>query len=902
MKKTECVLLLGIVAISLLLPASNGILREANASPTSYDYVIITTNDIVAHSARLEGFIRLKERFGYSVKVVTETDFDGLDGQAPNGRAEKIRQWLINNYTSQEIEQGSYVLLIGNPDPAIDDIPMKMCWIKFAEPGNEAYPTDFFYADLTGNWDLDGDLYFGEHTRIDNPVKPSSLSDGDTFSINWTGQIDAECNEAYSFLTFTDDGVKLWIDGDLIINDWTMHPPKINEASKSLSVGKHTIKLKYFENTGDAIARLYWKSEHQTGGSWSIIPKERLFHDGSAGGLTGEYYDNINFTDLESTQVDETVDFVWLTGDYGPGGVDFKAEVYVGRIPVYDDDYAQLDEILQKMIDYETVVGAEDLSWRKKILLPTHPSDEVTYGWELQEKIKADIAVPKGFAYYRIYSPGIDSPPTPPPTCEKTPCTEQNVEDEWKNGYGMVTWFTHGGATGANNVFSTARCPNLDDTKPSFTFQASCSNAEPETKTNLAYSLLKHGAVSTVGATRMSGYGIGWTNPSPKWGQNQDLAYYYTMNIILDEDPAGKALYQTKDLNVDEANWGNQVDYNLYGDPSCSLFETIVNDPPVADANGPYVTSLGSSVLLNASGSYDPDGDGIIKYEWDVDNDGTYDISTNSPTYLYTWTGEPLPGTVTLQVTDLLGATDTDTTTITTFGVEISLTPATISVKPGQSALYTIEVHNLGNVNDTFNITLVFDDFGTTYRAFPTAILSAWTTLDDPTMTLNPFSSDTTTLTITVPHNWAGMDNATYEFNATATSVPHPSAKDTGSAALQVQATKHSMAEYIKLEIQWLKETVNSLNIKEGIRSSLLAKLADAEMKVDRAIQWIVQGRETAANNMLNAAENMLQGFVNEVQSQAGKAISPADAETLIKTAQKIQEDIQKAKSTPLSN
>lgn len=832
--------------------------RPASAS-TPANYVIITTNDVVANSDRLAGFIRLKQRFGYSVLVVTEDDYDGLIGQPPNGRAEKIRQWLINSLASSEITTGCYVLLVGDPDPVVDDIPMKMCWIKFGQPGNEPYPTDFFYADLTGNWDLDGDLYFGEHIKIDNPVKPSSLSHGDTFSIRWTGEIDAEHNEAYSFRTYTDDGVKLWIDGDLIIDDWTLHPPKIDEASKSLSIGKHAIKLEYFENTIDAIVRLYWKSEHQTDGRWQIIPKERLFHGGSAGGLTGEYYDNMDFTDLKSTQVDETVDFLWLTGDHGSGGVDFKAEVYVGRIPVYDDDYAQLDEILQKMIDYETVVGVEDLSWREKILLPTYPSDEVTYGWELHEQVVTDIAVPKGFTYYRIYSPGIDDPPTPPPPCEKTPCTEQNVEDEWKNGYGMVTWMTHGGSESASYIFSTPRCTNLDDTKPSFTFQASCSNAEPETKTNLAYSLLKHGAVSTVGATRMSGYGIGWVSPSPKWGLNQDLAYYYTMNIILDEDPAGDALFQTKDLNVDEGHWGNLANYNLYGDPACSLFRTIVNKPPVAEANGPYVVSLGSTVLLDAGGSYDPDGDGIIKYEWDMDNDGIYDISTSSPTYLYTWTGNPLPGTVTLQATDLLGATDTDTTTITTIGVKISLTPASISVKPSQSALYTIEIHNLGNVIDTYDITLVFDDFGTTYRALPTAIPPAWTILDDPLMTLNPFSSDTTALTITVPYDWAGMEDATYTFDVTATSQADPAAQDVASATLVVEATKHSMVEYIKLEIQSLKGDVAGSSVDLGFKHVANTYLDLALQMMDGAEGCIEGGRNTEANLYLSCARLYIQ-------------------------------------------
>jgi hypothetical protein len=140
--------------------------------PTGMGYAIITTNQIAAGSALLDDFVMHKQSLGYTVEVVTESQFGGLTGPAPNGAAEKIRQWLINNYASKQI---LYVLLVGNPDPddptlgseTIGDIPMKMTW-TYAGGYPEA-PTDYFFADLTGNWNLDGDIYVGEYWQDTGP-------------------------------------------------------------------------------------------------------------------------------------------------------------------------------------------------------------------------------------------------------------------------------------------------------------------------------------------------------------------------------------------------------------------------------------------------------------------------------------------------------------------------------------------------------------------------------------------------------------------------------------------------------------------------------------------------------------------------------------------------------------
>ena len=119
-------------------------------------YAIITTNNVKFGSSELQNFVSSKEMRGFTVEVVTEDAWGGGTGDTA---AENIRNWLSNNYENKNIE---YVLLIGNPNPNSGDIPMKMLWPRSGSPEYRESPSDYYYADLTGNWDLDGDGLYGE--------------------------------------------------------------------------------------------------------------------------------------------------------------------------------------------------------------------------------------------------------------------------------------------------------------------------------------------------------------------------------------------------------------------------------------------------------------------------------------------------------------------------------------------------------------------------------------------------------------------------------------------------------------------------------------------------------------------------------------------------------------------
>lgn len=120
------------------------------------DYVILTTTDVVSASSKLQAFVNHKTNRGYSVAVVTQSAWGGGTGDTA---ANNIRAYLKANYLSKGIH---YVLLIGDPNPSTGAVPMKMLWPRHNSSTYQEAPSDYFYADLTGNWDLDGDGYYGE--------------------------------------------------------------------------------------------------------------------------------------------------------------------------------------------------------------------------------------------------------------------------------------------------------------------------------------------------------------------------------------------------------------------------------------------------------------------------------------------------------------------------------------------------------------------------------------------------------------------------------------------------------------------------------------------------------------------------------------------------------------------
>ncbi len=94
------------------------------------------------------------------------------------------------------------------------------------------------------------------------------------YTVRWMGQVQPEYSETYFFDTSTDDGVKLWVNGQLIIDGWSKQTAD-RLGSIALQGGAlYDIKMEYYQATGNALAHLYWYSNSQTR---QIIPSTRLY-------------------------------------------------------------------------------------------------------------------------------------------------------------------------------------------------------------------------------------------------------------------------------------------------------------------------------------------------------------------------------------------------------------------------------------------------------------------------------------------------------------------------------------------------------------------------------------------------------------------------------------------------
>ncbi len=122
-------------------------------------------------------------------------------------------------------------------------------------------PVGQYRAEYFANTALDGPPVF---TRCEAAIRYNWGTRGpghglarDSFSVRWTGRF-IFGEGPVTFRTLSDDGLRLFVDGALVIDFWNEHGATPFDATRALSAGEHEVTVEYFEAGGDAVARVSW--------------------------------------------------------------------------------------------------------------------------------------------------------------------------------------------------------------------------------------------------------------------------------------------------------------------------------------------------------------------------------------------------------------------------------------------------------------------------------------------------------------------------------------------------------------------------------------------------------------------------------------------------------------------
>ncbi|HSL63870.1 MAG TPA: PA14 domain-containing protein [Gaiellaceae bacterium] len=168
-------------------------------------------------------------------------------------------------------------------------------------------PTGQYLADYYSNVTLTGSPTL---TRCESAIDYAWGGSGpgfgvpvDNFSARWEGTFDFPAGETV-FTATSDDGIRLWLDGQLLIDGWVNQSATTYTATRTLTAGSHAVKVEYYEAGGDAVAQVGWSSPPPTS-----CPGEFL----------ASYYSNQTLSGTAAlVRCEAAIDHTWGLG--GPGG------------------------------------------------------------------------------------------------------------------------------------------------------------------------------------------------------------------------------------------------------------------------------------------------------------------------------------------------------------------------------------------------------------------------------------------------------------------------------------------------------------------------------------------------------------------------------------------------------
>jgi beta-glucosidase len=241
----------------------------------AYARIPFSENDSSAHrglslKAARESIVLLKNENSLPLKKDVKT----IAVIGPNADAPEV---LVGNYSGRPSKSVTPLAGIRNavsPDTKVlyalgstlsgeAVIPVPASFLTLAGKGTPAG----FKGEYFNNQELQGqpaDVRTDEQVNFDwGRYKPAPHVGENNFSVRWTGKLTPLESGTYRLGATADDGVRLYLDGQLLIDAWKSNPTKTVTKEVNLEVGRaYDVRMEYYQYNREAIAKFVWSYPH----------------------------------------------------------------------------------------------------------------------------------------------------------------------------------------------------------------------------------------------------------------------------------------------------------------------------------------------------------------------------------------------------------------------------------------------------------------------------------------------------------------------------------------------------------------------------------------------------------------------------------------------------------------
>ncbi len=244
-------------------------------------------------------------------------------------------------------------------------------------------------------------------------ASPDPLINADGFTVRWTGMITVPASATYTFYTVTDDGIRLWINGEQIIDNWTDHGSTEDSGNITLAAGRqYEIILEFYENGGSAQCELYWESPSITR---ETIPSQYLSVERP-------------FPRKPDPADGSVIKDIWVPLSWEPGDYAASHNIYIGE----NSDEVQTGagdtfKVNQTNADY--AVGFIGFPY------PDGLEKGTTYYWRIEDVEADGTTIHSGPVWSFMIAPRTAYNPDPVDGAESV---DPNIVIEWEAGFGAI--------------------------------------------------------------------------------------------------------------------------------------------------------------------------------------------------------------------------------------------------------------------------------------------------------------------------------------------------------------------------------------------------------------------------------------------------------------------------------